>query len=155
MPKRFVFCLYTYVYLILYTKPLAMITQRGIQITQYSSHSTTKILTFNSHSSIKIWTFIILGFQGKVHTNCLLPRSVYWRYQSFVLKYISYLANAAFELYKMAFCVISGKDLSALGVSDWLLFYTNTAIFLPYHGENKLNFQWDDDEVRFVLDQPA
>jgi len=27
--------------------------------------------------------------------------------------------------------------------------------FQLYHGENKLIFQWDDDEVRFVLDQHA
>ena len=38
-------------------------------------------------------------------------------------------------------------------VSKWLLFNANSAIFYC-HGENKLiNFQWDDDEVRFVLDQ--
>ena len=33
-------------------------------------------------------------------------------------------------------------------VSEWLLFNANSAIF-------QLNFQWDDDEVRFVLDQHA
>jgi len=26
-------------------------------------------------------------------------------------------------------------------------------MFQLYRGENKLNFPWDDDEVRFVLDQ--
>jgi hypothetical protein len=36
------------------------------------------------------------------------------------------------------------------------LFNANSAIFQLYHGENKLLFQWDDnDEVRFVLDQHA
>ena len=39
-------------------------------------------------------------------------------------------------------------------MSEWLLFTANSAIFQLYHGENK--FQWDDDdEVRFVLDQHA
>jgi hypothetical protein len=41
-------------------------------------------------------------------------------------------------------------------VSEWLLFIANSAIFQLYHGENKLIFEWDnDDEVRFVLDQHA
>ena len=40
-------------------------------------------------------------------------------------------------------------------MSDWLLFNANSAIFQLYHGKNKLNFQWDDDEVHFVLDQHA
>ena len=40
-------------------------------------------------------------------------------------------------------------------VSEWLLFNANSAIFQLYHGENKLIFKWDDDEVRFVLDQHA
>jgi hypothetical protein len=41
-------------------------------------------------------------------------------------------------------------------VSEWLLFNANSA-FIPqlYHGENKLIFQLDDDEVRFVLEQHA
>ena len=39
------------------------------------------------------------------------------------------------------------------GVSERLLFNANSAIFQLYHGKDKLNFQWDDDEVRFVLDQ--
>jgi hypothetical protein len=34
-------------------------------------------------------------------------------------------------------------------VSEWLLFNTNSAIFQPYHGENK----WDNDDVHLVLDQ--
>jgi hypothetical protein len=34
-----------------------------------------------------------------------------------------------------------------------LLFNTKSAILQLYHGENKLIFNVDDDEVRFVLDQ--
>jgi hypothetical protein len=40
-------------------------------------------------------------------------------------------------------------------VGKWLLLIANSAIFQLYHGENKDNFQWDDDEVLFVLDQHA
>jgi hypothetical protein len=40
-------------------------------------------------------------------------------------------------------------------VSELLLFNANSAIFQLYHGENKLILQWDDDVVRFVLDQHA
>ena len=36
-----------------------------------------------------------------------------------------------------------------------MLFNANSAIFQLYHGESKLTSQWDDDEVRFVLDQHA
>ena len=28
-------------------------------------------------------------------------------------------------------------------------------LLLVYYGENRLIFQWDDDEIRFVLDQHA
>jgi len=35
------------------------------------------------------------------------------------------------------------------------LFKTNSAIFLAILWQEQLNFQWDDDEVRFVLDQHA
>jgi hypothetical protein len=38
-------------------------------------------------------------------------------------------------------------------VSERLLFSANSANFQRYHGENKLIF--NDDEVRFVLDQHA
>ena len=40
-------------------------------------------------------------------------------------------------------------------VSEWLLFNINSAIFHLYHGESKLIFQWDDNEVCFVLEQHA
>jgi hypothetical protein len=36
-------------------------------------------------------------------------------------------------------------------VSEWLLFNANSAI----SWQEQINFQWDDDEVRFVLDQHA
>jgi hypothetical protein len=36
-----------------------------------------------------------------------------------------------------------------------LLFNVNSAIFQLYHGENRFDFHWDDDEVHFVLDQHA
>ena len=39
-------------------------------------------------------------------------------------------------------------------VSKWLLLNANSAIFQLYHGE-EVNFQWDGDEVHFVLDQHA
>ena len=38
-------------------------------------------------------------------------------------------------------------------VSEWLLFNADVAIVQLYHGENKLIFNENDDEVRFVLDQ--
>ena len=41
--------------------------------------------------------------------------------------------------------------LQAQQMSEWLLFNSNSAIIQLYH----YNFQWDDDEVRFVLDQYA
>jgi hypothetical protein len=39
-------------------------------------------------------------------------------------------------------------------VSDWLLFNGNSAIF-SMSWWKQVNFQWDDDEVRLVLDQHA
>ena len=40
-------------------------------------------------------------------------------------------------------------------MSEWLLSNPNSAIFQLYHDKNEDNFQWDDDEVRFVLDKHA
>ena len=40
-------------------------------------------------------------------------------------------------------------------VSEWLLFNSNSAIYELYHGENKLIYQWNDDDALFVLDQHA
>ena len=37
-------------------------------------------------------------------------------------------------------------------VSEWLFINTNSAIVQLHHGEEQFNFQWDDTEVRFVLD---
>ena len=39
-------------------------------------------------------------------------------------------------------------------MNEWLLFDANSAFF-SYIMVRKNNFQWDDDEVRFVLDQNA
>ena len=36
-------------------------------------------------------------------------------------------------------------------MSEWLLFKANSAI----SWQEQVNFQWDDDDVRFVLDQRA
>ena len=41
------------------------------------------------------------------------------------------------------------------GVSEWLLFNANSAIFLAISWREQGNFQWDDDYVCFVLDQQA
>ena len=38
---------------------------------------------------------------------------------------------------------------------QWLLLNATLAIVQLYHGENKLIFQWDDDEICFALDQLA
>jgi hypothetical protein len=38
-------------------------------------------------------------------------------------------------------------------LSEWLLFNTNSAIFSAISWLEQVNFQWDDDEVQFVLDQ--
>ena len=40
-------------------------------------------------------------------------------------------------------------------VSEWLLFNANSAIFSAISWREQVNFQWNDDEVHFVLDQHA
>ena len=40
-------------------------------------------------------------------------------------------------------------------VSERLLFNANSALFQLYHWREQVNFQWDDGEVSFVLDQHA
>jgi hypothetical protein len=40
-------------------------------------------------------------------------------------------------------------------MSEWLLFNANSAIIQLYHLREQVNFQWNDDEGRFVLDQHA
>jgi hypothetical protein len=42
--------------------------------------------------------------------------------------------------------------LSKGWVIEWLLFSANSAIF-QLSWREQVNFQWNDDEVRFVLDQ--
>jgi hypothetical protein len=39
--------------------------------------------------------------------------------------------------------------------SEWLLFNANSAIFQLISCHEQVNFQWGDDEIRFVLDQHA
>ena len=48
-------------------------------------------------------------------------------------------------------CVV----VTTIGVNEWLLFNANSAIVLAISWREQVNFQWDDDEVRFVLDQHA
>jgi hypothetical protein len=36
--------------------------------------------------------------------------------------------------------------------SEWLLFNANSAVFSAISRGEQINFQWDGDEVRFVLD---
>jgi hypothetical protein len=38
-------------------------------------------------------------------------------------------------------------------VSEWVLFNAKSAIFSAISWREQVNIQWDDDEVRFVLDQ--
>jgi hypothetical protein len=52
--------------------------------------------------------------------------------------------------YKIGICCFSGKY-----VVLWRKGNASSEIFQLYHGENKLIFKWNDDGVRFVLDQHA
>ena len=38
-------------------------------------------------------------------------------------------------------------------ILNWAIVHLCITIFQLYHVKNKLIFQWDDEEVRFVLDQ--
>ena len=40
-------------------------------------------------------------------------------------------------------------------VSEWLFLSANSAIFPAISWREQVDFQWDDDEARFVLDQHA
>ena len=42
---------------------------------------------------------------------------------------------------------------TAIRRSEWLLFNTNSAFFSAISWREQVNFQWDDDDVSFVLDQ--
>jgi hypothetical protein len=61
------------------------------------------------------------------------------------------------------FCILSDKKLDNVVVYvpqmlEWVSDCCLTPIqqfFQLYHGENKLIFNWDDDEVHFVQDQHA
>ena len=46
-------------------------------------------------------------------------------------------------------------NISNVWVSELLLFKANAAIFSAISWREQVNFQWDDDEVLFVLDQHA
>ena len=41
----------------------------------------------------------------------------------------------------------------AIAISEWALLSANSANFQQYHGQEQVDFQRNDDEVRFVLDQ--
>ena len=44
----------------------------------------------------------------------------------------------------------------SFGVSEWVIvFKRQISNFSPISWREQINFQWDDDEVRFVLDQNA
>jgi hypothetical protein len=47
------------------------------------------------------------------------------------------------------------KYIQISGMSEWLLFNANSAIFSVISWREQVNFQWDDDVVRFILDQQA
>jgi ribosomal silencing factor RsfS len=55
------------------------------------------------------------------------------------------MQNDQYWLYKMQ--IKQSKNTELEWVSEWLLFSANAVIVQLYHGENRLNFQWDDDEV--------
>ena len=40
-------------------------------------------------------------------------------------------------------------------VREWLLLNATSAIFSTISRREQVNFQWDDDEIRFVLDEHA
>ena len=54
-------------------------------------------------------------------------------------------------MYEDSVCL---QNFNTKRVSEWLLFNANSAIF-QLSWREQVNFEWDDDEVRFVLDQHA
>jgi len=48
---------------------------------------------------------------------------------------------------------VSSCFLSLEWVSEWLLFNASNSAISAWSRREQVNFQWDDDEVRFVLDQ--
>jgi hypothetical protein len=60
---------------------------------------------------------------------------------------VVYIQQAFWELIQIPYYVVSTQYVYwSEWVSEWLLFNANSAIFQLYH----VNFQWDDDEVRWV-----
>ena len=64
---------------------------------------------------------------------------------------VVYIQQAFWELIQIPYYVVSTQyvywsEWVSEWVSEWLLFNANSAIFQLYH----VNFQWDDDEVRWV-----
>ena len=56
-----------------------------------------------------------------------------------------------FSIYHLRFSLIN-ITLKFFFWSEWLLFNANSAIFSAISWREQVNFQWDDDEVRFVLE---
>ena len=54
-------------------------------------------------------------------------------------------------MYEDSVCL---QNFNTKRVSEWLLFNANSAIF-QLSWREQVNFEWDDDEVRFVLHQHA
>ena len=69
---------------------------------------------------------------------------------------VIYILYAQIRVHLIFFVIFLIYVIKGVGVSEWLLFNANSAIFQLYHGKNKLIFNVrDDDEIRFVLDQHA
>jgi hypothetical protein len=69
---------------------------------------------------------------------------------------VIYILYAQIRVHLIFFVIFLIYVIKGVGVSEWLLFNANSAIFQLYHGKNKLIFNvGDDDEIRFVLDQHA
>ena len=80
---------------------------------------------------------------------CCMLSSTDWQFQK--------CPNVAFEICDIGiyFFWRFGKNFTwaSKRVSEWLLFNANSAIFLIISWREQVNFQWDNDEIRFVLDQ--
>ena len=58
------------------------------------------------------------------------------------------------HFYNVINCKLPINRFSSTG-SEWLLHNANSAIFAAKSWREQVNFQWDDDEIHFVLDQHA
>ena len=65
------------------------------------------------------------------------------------------LLRMALNIINQTVSDLSQVEWSLVGVSEWLLFNDNSAIFQPYHGENKFIFNEMMMRFAFVLDQHA